>query len=63
MTKESGIAKSIGKQTEEDVKDADQLLYNYLKTGKKVSKFESGYREQQQQQQQQKQQQKQQQQQ
>lgn len=50
MAKESGIAKSIGKQTEEDMKAPDQLLYNYLKTGKKVSKSEAGYREQQQQQ-------------
>jgi hypothetical protein len=33
------------------MKDADHLLYNYLKTGKKVSKSEAGYREQQQQQQ------------
>ncbi len=49
MAKESGIAKSIGKQTEKDMKSADQLLYNYLKTGKKVSKSEAGYREQQQQ--------------
>ena len=52
MAKESGIAKSIGKQTEEDMKAADQLLYNYLKTGKKVSKSEAGYREQLKQQQQ-----------
>ena len=50
MAKESGIAKSIGKQTEEDMKAADKVLYNYLKTGKKVSKSEAGYREQQQQQ-------------
>ncbi|HYO06999.1 MAG TPA: hypothetical protein VER14_08445 [Phototrophicaceae bacterium] len=48
MAKESGIAKSIGKQTENDMKSADQLLYNYLKTGKKISKTEAGYREQQQ---------------
>ncbi len=48
MPKESGIAKSIGEQTEEDMKDADKLLYNYLSTGKKVSKAEASYREQQQ---------------
>jgi len=47
MAKESGIAKSIGDQKEEDMKAADQLLYNYLRTGKKVSKEEANYREQQ----------------
>ena len=46
MAKESGIAKSIGDQKEDDMKDADQLLYNYLRTGKKVSKSEANYREQ-----------------
>ncbi len=33
MAKESGIAKSIGDQKEEDMKAADQLLYNYLRHG------------------------------
>ena len=47
MAKESGIAKSIGDQKEEDMKAADQLLYNYLRTGKKVSQNEANYREQQ----------------
>ena len=49
MAKESGIAKSIGDQTEEDKSTSDQLLYDYLSTGKKVSKTEANYREQQQQ--------------
>lgn len=35
MAKESGIAKSIGDQTEEDKSASDQLLYDYLSTGKK----------------------------
>lgn len=47
MAKESGIAKSIGDQTEEDIKAADQLLYDYLSTGKRVPKTEANYREQQ----------------
>ena len=46
MAKESGIAKSIGDQKEDDMKAADQLLYDYLRTGKKVSKSEANYREQ-----------------
>ena len=48
MAKESGIAKSIGDQTEENMKASDQVLYDYLKTGKKTSKAEASYREQQQ---------------
>lgn len=44
MAKESGVAKSIGDQKEEDMKSADQLLYNYLRTGKKVSNSEANYR-------------------
>ncbi|MBA3750181.1 MAG: hypothetical protein H0X03_04675 [Nitrosopumilus sp.] len=48
MAKESGIAKSIGDQKEEDMKVTDQLLYNYLRTGEKVSKDEASYKEQQQ---------------
>lgn len=52
MAKESGIAKSIGDQKEDDMQEADQLLLNYLKTGQKVSKNKAGYREEQQQQQQ-----------
>lgn len=47
MAKESGISKSIGDQTEEDMKASDQLLYDYLRTGKKVSMVEASYREQQ----------------
>ncbi len=47
MAKESGIAKSIGDQKEEDMEAADQLLYYYLRTGKKISKYEANYREQQ----------------
>ncbi len=35
MAKESGVAKSIGDQTEEDMKSADQLLYNYLRKEKR----------------------------
>jgi hypothetical protein len=45
MAKESGIAKSIGDQNEEDMKATDRLLYDYLRTGKKVSKDEASYRE------------------
>src|SRR5688500_12041206 len=52
MAKESGIAKSIGDQKEDDIQEADQLLFNYLKTGQKVSKNKARYGEQQQQQQQ-----------
>jgi hypothetical protein len=49
MAKESGIAKSIGDQKEDDIQEADQLLFNYLKTGQKVSKNKASYGEQQQQ--------------
>jgi hypothetical protein len=49
MAKESGIAKSIGDQKEDDIQEADQLLFNYLKTGQKVSKNKARYEEQQQQ--------------
>jgi hypothetical protein len=45
MAKESGIAKSVGDQEEDDMNEGDQLLYNYLSTGKKISKHESNYRE------------------
>ncbi|MDQ6723077.1 MAG: hypothetical protein M3Z01_02260 [Thermoproteota archaeon] len=45
MAKESGIAKSLGDQKEEDMEAADQLLYNYLRTGKKISKDEANYSE------------------
>ena len=41
MAKESGIAKSIGDQTEEDIKAADQLLYDYLRYRKEGSKDRS----------------------
>ncbi len=43
MPKESGIAKSIGNQKEDDVQDGDYLLYNYLRTGKKITKEEAKY--------------------
>ena len=45
MVKESGIAKSIGDQKKDDMQEGDQLLYNYLRTGKKISKDEANYRE------------------
>ena len=32
MPKESGIAKSIGDQQKDDLKESDVLLYNYLTT-------------------------------
>ena len=35
MAKESGIAKSIGDQEEDDMNEGDQLLYNYLRYRKK----------------------------
>ena len=43
MAKESGIAKSIGDQKEQDMQSADLILVNFLLTGKKKSKVESGY--------------------
>ena len=43
MPKESGITKSIGNQKEDDVQDGNQLLYNYLRTGKKITKEEAKY--------------------
>lgn len=46
MAKESGIAKSIGDQKEDDVQGGDHGLYGYLRTGVKVSKDEVNYREQ-----------------
>jgi hypothetical protein len=45
MPKESGIAKSIGNQKEDDMQNGDQLLYNYLRTGKKITKEEANYGE------------------
>ena len=48
MAKESGIAKSIGDQKEEDMQFPDLLLLNFLSTGKKISKIEADYKEQQQ---------------
>lgn len=48
MAKESGISKSIGDQKEDDIQETDQLLFNYWKTGQKVSKNKASYREQQQ---------------
>jgi hypothetical protein len=45
MAKESGIAKSIGDQKEQDIQFADTILINFLLTGKKKSKIEAGYRE------------------
>ena len=47
MVKESGIAKSIGDQKEDDMEGGDHRLYDYLRTGAKVSKDEANYREQQ----------------
>jgi len=35
MAKESGIAKSIGDQKEQDLRFADTILINFLLTGKK----------------------------
>ncbi|CAN5805655.1 hypothetical protein BH23THE1_BH23THE1_32000 [soil metagenome] len=35
MAKESGIAKSIGDQKEQDMQSADLILVNFLLTGKK----------------------------
>jgi hypothetical protein len=43
MPKESGIAKSIGDQQKDDLKESDVLLYNYLNSGQKLSKEEAGY--------------------
>lgn len=48
--KESVIAKSTGKQEEEDMEHQDAALFRYLRTRKKSSKEEANYREQQQQQ-------------
>ena len=48
MAKESGIAKSIGDQKEEDMQFPDLLLLNFLSTGKKISKIEADYKERQQ---------------
>ena len=41
MAKESGIAKSIGDQKEQDMQSADLLLVNFLMTGKKISKIDA----------------------
>src|ERR1044071_3803860 len=46
MAKESGIAKSIGDQKEQDIQDADLLLVNFLSTGEKISKIDAHYTEQ-----------------
>ena len=46
MAKESGIAKSIGDQKEQDMQSADLLLVNFLTTGKKISKIDANYSEQ-----------------
>jgi hypothetical protein len=46
MAKESGIAKSIGDQKEQDVQDADLILVNFLSTGEKISKIDANYIEQ-----------------
>ncbi len=43
MAKESGIAKSIGDQKEQDMQSADLILVNFLMTGEKKSKIEAGY--------------------
>jgi hypothetical protein len=43
MAKESGIAKSIGDQNEQDMQYADLILVNFLLTGKKKLKVEAGY--------------------
>ncbi len=43
MAKESGIAKSIGDQKEQDMQAADLLLVNFLSTGKKISKIDANY--------------------
>ena len=45
MAKESGIAKSIGDQKEQDMQSADLLLINFLMTGEKISKVEAEYLE------------------
>ena len=37
MAKESGIAKSIGDQKEQDIQFADTILINFLSTGNKKS--------------------------
>ena len=50
MAKESGIAKSIGDQKEQDIQDADLLLVNSLSTGEKISKIDANYVEQRQEQ-------------
>jgi hypothetical protein len=46
MAKESGIAKSIGDQKEQDMQSADLLLINFLSTGVKISKIDANYTEQ-----------------
>ena len=46
MAKESGIAKSIGDQKEQDMQSVDLLLVNFLTTGKKISKIDANYSEQ-----------------
>jgi len=43
MPKESGIAKSIGDQQKDDLKESDVLLYNCLNSGQKLSKEEASY--------------------
>lgn len=45
MAKESGIAKSIGDQKEQDIQAEDLLLINFLSTGKRISKIEANYTE------------------
>jgi hypothetical protein len=45
MAKESGIAKSVGDQKEQDIKNADLFLINFLSTGKKISKIDANYTE------------------
>ena len=45
VRKESGIAKSIGDQKEQDMQSADLLLVNFLSTGKKISKIDANYTE------------------
>ncbi len=45
MPKESGIKKWIGNQKEDDMQNGNQLLYNYLRTGKKITKEEANYGE------------------
>lgn len=49
---ESVVAKSTGKQEEDDMESQDAALFRYLRTKKKISKEEANYREQDHQQQQ-----------